>query len=89
MFQVTQRVIYWIWKSIFGKLHSIKTKKLLSLMKIGRPLPEDVRLRLIRRPVKIVTRKKPYISLLFINESDADEATRAVGEAFSSGHSNS
>lgn len=42
----------------FGKQHSIKTKKLISLQKIGKPLPEHVRLRMNGRTVKADTRKK-------------------------------
>lgn len=42
----------------FGKHHDMKTKKLISLKKLGRPLPEHVRLSMIGRPVKADTRKK-------------------------------
>jgi hypothetical protein len=42
----------------FGKYHSIETKKLISSKKVGRLLPEHVRLRMIGRSVKANTRKK-------------------------------
>lgn len=47
----------------FGKQHSIETKKLISSKKVGRPLPEHVRLRMIGRPIKADTRKKISIKM--------------------------
>jgi len=36
----------------FDKQHSIETKKLISSKKVGRPLPEHVRLRMIGMPLE-------------------------------------
>jgi hypothetical protein len=47
----------------FGKQHSMETKRLVSLKKIGRPLPEHVRLKMIGRPVRVDTRKKISLKL--------------------------
>jgi NUMOD3 motif len=42
----------------FSKQHSIETKKLISSKKVGRSLPEHVRLRMIGRPIEADTREK-------------------------------